>query len=251
VQVERWQRAHTARPDQQHLSARVHAGISEILASWQYGYALIPLGLLGIVLAWRQKLTWFLGAMLLALTLFWLFVTHLEGRFFVLALPICGWLIAQIDRPALCAVSALLVLFVAGISGVRLHHEIAGVLQTGRDLLGVPDLGWVEADYLDGLPSGADVVLIGDAKAFFYTIPMSQLHYRTVFDVHGGDGDLIWNWNDGPIPRTARVIVDPPELKRFHDTYWKIPETPAWVLKGAPKDQAGRAMPFIVTGPHS
>ena len=33
------------------------------------------------------------------------------------------------------------------------------------------------------LPTDASVVLIGDARAFLYGVPMSRLHYKTVFDV--------------------------------------------------------------------
>jgi hypothetical protein len=259
VQIERWNRAHSARPDQQHLSARLHAGATEILESWQYGYFLIPLALLGVFLTWRRRLTILLAGMLLATALFWLFATHLQGRFFVLALPLCGWLIAQIDRPALCSCTLVVVLIAAGMSGARLHHDIVSILHGGVDspfpqpmvsLLGLPDISGVEAGFLDGLNPGQDVVLIGDAKAFFYTIPMSQLHYRTVFDVHGSDGDFMSAWNGGPIPDGARVIVDPPELERFHETYWKIPEMPAWMVRDAPKDQIGRPLPYIVAGPH-
>ena len=199
-----------------------------------------------MVLAWRRSPTLLLGGMLLGVAFFWLFATHLEGRFFVLALPLCGWLIAQIDRPVFCACALVCVLFFAGISGMRLHHEIAGELRSGTDeVLGVDKLSWIEADYLEGLNPGQDVVLIGDAKAFFYTIPMSQLHYRTVFDVREGDGDLATGWNGGPIPRGARVIIDPPELQRFHQTYWRIPEMPARMVQDAPKDQMGRPMPYI------
>ena len=115
-------------------------------------------------------------------------------------------------------------------------------------LIGLPDISGLEANYVDGLAPGQRVVLVGDAKAFFYTIPMSQLSYRTVFDVRGTDHDsLLEQWNGGPIPRDARVIVDPAELKRFHDTYWKIPTVPQWITHSAPKDQNGQPLPFIVT----
>jgi hypothetical protein len=257
VQVERWQRAHSARPDQRHLGARLHAGATEILTSWQYGYVLVPLGLMAAVSARRRRLANLLAAMLLATILFWLFATHLEGRFFVLALPLCAWLIAQIDWPAMSAAALIVVLVSAGISGARLHHDIVSILRGTGDspfpeptigLLGLPDISGLEAGFLDGLAPGQDVVLIGDAKAFFYTTPMSQLHYRTVFDVHAGDGDLMMAWNGGPIPFGARVIVDPPELERFHKTYWEIPEMPEWMLREAPKDEVGRAMPYVVGG---
>jgi hypothetical protein len=259
VQVERWRRAHSARPDQQYLDARLHAGVTEILMSWQYGYVLVPLGLIAAVLARRRRLAILLAAMLIGTILFWLFATHLEGRFFVLALPLCAWLIAQLDRPALISAALILVLVSAGISGARLHHDIVSILQGTGDspfpqptvgLLGLPDISGLEAGFLDGLSPGQDVVLVGDAKAFFYTIPMSRLHYRTVFDVHGGDDDLMTTWNGGPIPHGARVIIDPAELQRFHRTYWKVPEMPDWMLREAPKDQGGRAMPYVVGGGH-
>ncbi len=260
VQIERWQRAHSARPDQRNLSARLHAGASEILGSRQYGYVLIPLGVIAAAIAWRRRLTVVFAGMFLATALFWLFATHLEGRFFVLALPVCAWLIAQVDRPALAALVLLIVLGAASMSGVRLHHDISTLLHGGREsplvqptvgLLGVQDISGLEANYLDGLSPGQSVVLIGDAKAFFYTIPMSQLHYRTVFDVRTNEGDLIEDWNGGPIPHGARVIVDPGELKRFHDTYWKIPAMSDRILQEAPNDQNGRRVPFVMASPRN
>ena len=254
MQVERWQRAHSARPEQQNLPARLHAGVAEILASWQYGYVLIPLGLISALVAWRKQTSILLAAMFVAITLFWLFATHLEGRFFLLALPICAWLIAQVDRPGLAASALAVVLVAAVVSGMRLHHDVSVLLHGGREsplgdatvrLLGVEDISPLEAPYLDGLAPGQDVVLVGDAKAFFYTIPMSQLHYRTVFDLRTDNGD-IEDWNGGPIPKDARVIVDPAELKRFHDTYWKI-AIPVWALENRQFDQSGRMAPHIVT----
>jgi len=258
TQIERWDRAHDARPDQRALSGRLRAGWNEILASPQYGYVIIPLAMVGIWFGRRRRETLLFAGMLLVLALIWLFATHLQGRFFVLALPLCAVLIAQIDRPVPMLIALIAVLIAAGISGMQLHHDITAYLLGGDDsplgggvvgILGIENIGEIESAYLKDLPSDADVVLVGDAKAFWYAIPMSRLHYRTVFDVRGDDGENVINaWNGGPPPANARIIVDPGELERFHDTYWEIAPPAGWMLRDAPRDAAGRPLPFVLSG---
>ena len=73
------------------------------------------------------------------------------------------------------------------------------------------------------------LVLVGDAKAFWFDIPMSRLHYRTVFDVDTSNNQpTIPAWIDGAanLP-DANVILDPGELERFSKTYLGIPLPPA------------------------
>lgn len=263
AQVDRWERAHSARPDQRNLPARLHAAWREIVSSWQYGFVLIPLALGGIACglasAPRRPQTSLFAGMLLALILIWMFATHLEGRFFVLAIPICGLLIAQIDHRCFSSCALTAVLIGGTFSGLHLHHRIASILRGEHDsplsfpaseVIGMPDESFVMGNLLDGLPPGGEVVLIGDAKAFFYTIPTSQLHYRTVFDVRDDNRDILEAWNDGPIPKGARVVIDPAELERFHRTYAHIPEVLDWIERDAPRTPHGQPLPFVMNGSH-
>jgi hypothetical protein len=117
-------------------------------------------------------------------------------------------------------------------------------------ILGIENLSGIEGRFLDDLPPGATVVLAGDAKAFWYSIPMSRLRYRTVFDVDADNGsDLATLWNGGSPPAQTRLIVDPGELERLHKYYWKMPAPPLWVQQQAPRDAQGQLQPFAVDWP--
>src|SRR5205814_6540115 len=96
VQIERWHRAHSPQPAQRAISARLAEGGRQIVTGWQFGYVLLPLGLLAIGLTWRRPGTWFLAGMLVFLTVFWLEFTHLQGRFYLLAVPLCGLPLSQV-----------------------------------------------------------------------------------------------------------------------------------------------------------
>jgi hypothetical protein len=56
---------------------------------------------------------------------------------------------------------------------------------------------------------------------------MTRLHYRTIFDVNAAPGESIDQaWRKGWIPDGPDVIIirDEDELRRFHKTYFGIPE---------------------------
>jgi hypothetical protein len=96
-------------------------------------------------------------------------------------------------------------------------------------LIGYEDLSAVAVPqpFADVIAKGGPVALIGDARAFEYTIPMSRLHYRTVFDVDAKPGESVIDaWAAGAPPDATR-LVDPNELRRFNRTYFGIPELPA------------------------
>jgi hypothetical protein len=69
--------------------------------------------------------------------------------------------------------------------------------------------------------------LVGDACAFWYQVPESQLSYRTVFDVDSSDGSrsVIEDWLGGSaLPRPGRMLVIyAPELQRLSRTYYGLP----------------------------
>jgi len=231
VQVERWQRAHAPREDQRSLGSRLEAGWHQVVADWRYAFMLLPLAIVSAILNFRRSETWLLFSLLVVLVVFWLGFTHLQSRFFVLAIPICALLIAMLDPRWLAPVVA--VACVAGM--VNLHprfEKLSGVLGT-ENLAGIyPD------DVTQATQDASLVVLVGDAKAFWYQIPMSRLRYRTVFDVPAGN-DAMEAWIGGDAPERATIIVDPTELQRFSRTYWRIP--PLSDDMRGPRDQ-----PFVL-----
>jgi hypothetical protein len=262
TQVERWKQAHAPRPDQRAVGARFAEWTRQVWGNWQYGYLLIPLGLVAAAAAYDRPGTWLLVGMLVLLSVIWLGFTHLQGRFFILAIPIAALLLARMDwGPAVWA-GAMLVLL-AGFYGYhKLHgvvferlfappHQFALLLAKERledaatDIAevfrSIPPSAPVVAAFvptLDEVPPGTPVALVGDARAYFYVIPMRGLTYRTVFDVDVKPGQSVLDaWADGAPPNAVR-LVDPDELRRFHSHYHGIPSFPTWY-----EDRMG---PFIL-----
>jgi hypothetical protein len=92
---------------------------------------------------------------------------------------------------------------------------------------------------LQQLPQDATLVLIGDARAYWYHRPMSRLRYRTVFDVDtGGTASVIDAWCGRNKGAADVLLVDPLELQRFARTYWHLPPLPA--------EWSERSEPFIL-----
>jgi hypothetical protein len=217
AQVERFEKAHSPRPDQRGLASRLKAAWQQIVIDWRYGFILLPLGIVGIGLTWRKPSTQFLTIVLLLHIIFWLGFTHLQGRFFVLAIPIVAMLAAELHIAipgGACVISACVALV---MTAPRLAQVSAAI--------GAEDLqSLLPEQVTDVLASDGPIALAGDAKAFLYQVPMSRLTYRTVFDVDVHEGESVIDaWTRGA-PPDAMVIVDLSELKRFAQTYWAIPQ---------------------------
>lgn len=247
TQVKRWQLAHSARPDQQSTVGRLKEWTRQVWGNWQYGYLLVPLGLVAAAAAYDRPGTWMLLGMLVILSVFWLGFTHLQGRFFILALPIAALLVARMDWGPAPWAGALVVLMAAGFGYYKLHgivyEKLAGdygfVLAKQRLEEASTELPFVNiepshpvtvvfAPTLDHVPKLVPLTLVGDAKAFFYPTPMSRLFYRTVFDVDAKPNQSVLDaWAEGAPPEAGR-LVDPDELRRFQRTYHGIPPFPAW-----------------------
>jgi hypothetical protein len=238
TQSERWRRAHAAAPEQLGAVARVRALGGQIVFDWRYGFTLLPLALVAAAVD-RSPRAVFLLTMLAILTVFWVGFTHLQGRFFVLAIPVAAMLVASLERwrwPAAGVLACVLV-----TSFVMLNVRLASYLYAKRSMvvaLGVDSLGWAKPAVVQDLPEGTPVALAGDARAFLYDIPMSRLRYRTVFDVDVKEGgDVIDAWVRGSAANSV-IVVDPVELARFTKTYYAIP---------APDPEvARRSEPFIL-----
>jgi hypothetical protein len=356
TQVERWEQAHSPRPDQRALTVRLHTWFSDVWASWQYGYVLLPLGVAaGVAALVRPRRIssdadtatrsdadtdaksdsatgtvtgtvtrtvtrtvagtatrtvagtvtgtvtgtvsgtvtgtvsgtvsgtvtatvtgsgsgsnetigdiaappgparysnvlkniriagLLLGGMLIALSVIWIGFTHLQGRFFILGVPIAGMLLAMMPwgRRAARVVVSVVVLAAAAVGYTRLHETLTGRPHAAElmALIGYEDLSnlAVPQPFADAIGKGGPVALVGDARAFVYTIPMNRLHYRTVFDVDAKPGESVIDaWAAGA-PPDAALLVDPAELSRFNRTYRGIPP-----LTG---EFAGRNEPFVI-----
>jgi hypothetical protein len=227
VQVERWHRAHSPVEGDRPVVRRVVAAWERIGADWRYGFVLLPAGV--AALAWRRdRAAAFLGIVLGVQLFVWLAFTHLQGRFYILSIPIAAIAIGslRVRDWAFAGLAAAVVM-----ACVNLYHAkprfVKFVLPVSHESsLGIEDLRWLtyartNVD-LDTVPPDKTIVLAGDAEAFSYSqMPMSRLRYRTVFDVPPAKaGDWLAAWTGGA---GGLVIVTPADLRRFKATYFDVP----------------------------
>jgi hypothetical protein len=234
VQVERWERAHSARPDQRALSARLSALGVQVVGDWRFGYVPLALGVVAAGVGFRDRRVRALALLGVIFLLFWLSLTHLQGRFLVLAVPVVALLVALAEwrklSPALPPVAALTTLVAVALVHGEFYTRLHGPSPlTGT--LGADDLSGLNPPEVAQVPDDATLVLVGEARAFWYPRPMSRLRYRTVFDVDtSGGSDVVQAWRGESGPGDW-LLVNPSELQRFANTYWGIPQPPA-ELKG-------------------
>jgi hypothetical protein len=233
-QVERWNRAHSPRPDQQSQGARLSEFARQVLIDWRFGFALLPLALVAAALSWRDRDSISLQVILMLLALFWLGLTHLQGRFFVLAIPIAALLAGRVANTRFTT-GAAVILSLAAVVGVVMVQAKLRAAPGLVDVLGADSI--IGATPLAGAPVSADdhVALVGEAKGFFYDlVPSQRLHYRTVFDVDVEPGESsvdAWLKGLSAPPGKTIVVIDPSELTRFSRTYWQIPPPPEDVAR--------------------
>jgi hypothetical protein len=168
--------------------------------------------------------------MLILLTIIWLGFTHLQSRFFVLAVPIAALLIAEYNW-RWPTVGLIVFLLIAGTGPIGDH--LSRYLDLDRQLHENSPIGLLGRENLTGLrgptapPALARLDLVGDVSPFLYQVPMSRLRYRTVFDVDSSDGSqsIVQDWlagSDAPIANRL-IVIDPAELKRLSRTYYGLP----------------------------
>jgi hypothetical protein len=231
VQVQRWERAHKPPPAQSPKAARLKAFGSEVLFNWQFGYVLLPLGIVAAVVARRNRNTILLATLLLVFAGFWLAVTHLQGRFFVLAIPVAALLVAAIDWGRWSWVGATAVAVAAGVGLVTMHLRFSSRMDGAQGLTGVIAVPGVAFEQLhppelQSLPPDATLTLVGEARAFWFSRKMKWLRYRTVFDVDTDPAtDLIDSWRGQAVPNEW-LFIEPAELTRFSRTYFGVPQPP-------------------------
>ena len=230
-QQARWERAHSPTANQRPLTTRIAAFGREVLFDKRYGYILLPALLIALLTTRWSPGGAIAAAALLALTIFWIGFTHLQSRFFILALPFCAILLAQAPRDQtarLIQASLAVCLMIVGcfLTHLLLYTELERIPDFRR-VIGHPDLSaFLTRLERDRVQAGSDIALVGDAKAFLYTLPSSHLHYRTIFDVAGLDATsnqkIIDAWL-GPdaarLKKKCYIIVDQDELNRMLSTY--------------------------------
>jgi hypothetical protein len=231
TQEKRWHDAHSPTPAQQALGARFIAAWHQIVTDWRYGFLLLPAGCIGAAIAIRRPEAKLILSLLLAWLFFWIALTHLQGRFFVTAIPLAALGLAMM-RPGRELVFAGVVAVVVVIVGLTIQisnfSQHVGVWRDRR-WLAIDDLkGILPEEIADAIEKGERIVLIGDARAFWYQTPTAKLRYRTVFDVDVKPGQRIDEaWlGDGQTDR-AYVVLDAAELDRFSKTYYGIPPLPS------------------------
>jgi len=227
AQTERWIQAnHLPNVKYRSTAGRMHELREQIFFDWRYGLVLIPLAVVAAVRGRRQLDSLLLFLLLLLLAVFWTGFTHLQSRFFMLAIPICALVVAQMPYVKFAA-SCLLLQFLVTMVGISQSFSDRPVKLRDAGGLGIDDLKPLLApDIAEVLKTDQKLALVGDATAFKYPIPMNRLHYRTVFDVDVKPGQSIIDaWLAGASDANT-IIIDPEELTRFSHTYYGIPAPP-------------------------
>ena len=246
-QVERWDVAHAPPAAEVSAASRAAAFGNIVLLDPQYGRVIWPLALIAAAVGLAAKRSR-PGAVLLVTLLgtmaaVWVGFTHLQGRFFTPAIPVAALLIGgargRFARGVTTAGAAAAVL--SGVLFVGPQLETFAAL--GRaGFFGVTDLSFIPPPGL-AAAAAADpsrpVALVGDARAFLYQLPLSRLHYRTVFDLPADSPDAVTAWID-PALKNPILVIDPPEVARLHATYRHVPPL-------SPPVPGPRDRPFVVT----
>jgi hypothetical protein len=239
TQAERWRRAHSPTAAESGILQRIARARERIILDPQFGYVLVPAGILAIGLA-RNRAAAFLAVLLVVHAVFWLGFTHLQSRFFVSGIPIAALLAGSVEWRGFRRVFAGLVVVGAVVSFGQLHSVFIQRMETAGRVVGLEQLDVLLPVEVDSnvIPDTRTLLLVGDAAAFYYPTPMSRLRYRTVFDVDAEPGqDAVEAWTRG-WPADEPMLIMPSELVRFSNTYWGIPAPSAEI--------AARPMPYLV-----
>ncbi len=246
VQVERWRRAHAAQEDERSPQIRAARGWERIVVDWRFGYVVLPLvGAAVVLTGWRDHGVRVVVLVLACLLVFWLAMTHLQSRFFVLAVPLAALLVARVRWRHWPAVAVPLVACAATLGWARTAGP-AGRVLLDLDPAELPVIafgGGGNEPLAKRVVTAERVTLVGDAKAFLFPTPPGGLRYRTVFDVDTSNtDDIVAAWRGGDDAMAGGLtIVHPGELRRLASTYWRIPELPP--------DLREQPVPFALPAP--
>jgi len=230
VQVERWREAYW--PDAKYRSGAGHAKAlwNEVLADVRFGWVLFPLAIAAAVIGFRQRSMRMLIILVIFQVVIWTGFTHLQSRFMVIVIPIIVLIIAQVEPGGWLPVCAGAVFAVSFLSVDLMMQKMQRYLEMDHDkvaLIGRENLEGFRLFDTRQLKDGQSLDLIGDAGAFWYQIPMSRLHYKTVFDVDTSDPEKMidQDWLAG-MPKDAVIWRDDDEMKRFARTYYDMKDGP-------------------------
>lgn len=219
--IERWSRAHSLAVDETRL-ARL---IKDLILNPRYAYLLWPATLAAAALLFsrRNRRAMMLATWLAAMLVIWVFFTHLQGRFLVMAAPVAAILIglAVNSRLRIAAIGTVLAVSIAAF--VYLLPVAWQRMELGRSremsLFGFRDLAQLTALDDPSRVGAREVYLVGDARAFLYPLP--RLHYKVVFNVPAADGAMeAWLGEAlATAPDNALVVIDSAEVDRLNRTY--------------------------------
>jgi hypothetical protein len=246
-QVERFVHGVKASATHSAKVGRLDRAWHEIVADWRYGWILLPLAAGSAFLMVGRPPVAFLTAGAVAFTFFWLFFAQLMSRYFMPTIPLLAMLAGYFAITrwrtiiiALAVAAAAINFFGTplvrsneGITG--LHRAFVSILTRGRvyegGLFYMTDLN--DLRKLAGVHEmNQKLALVGEAKAFYYPLPMSRLEYRTIWDVVIPPGSDIANGWLGRDIATLRkdhfVLLNPGELMRISREYNMPPPPAQW-----------------------
>jgi hypothetical protein len=251
AQVERFTKAHSPRDDQRSPVARVGVLWRDVLDHWQYGYVILPAGLLALLVRPRDRQTWLLLLTAAAIFIVWIGFTHLLARFLVMLIPLAGIAIGRVRWRAFWPAGIALALIAAGSSWIHFVPELMkqSAVPPEEALFGITELtNFLSPEIARARKQQMQVGLIGDAQAFLYQIPMTHLHYSTVFDLPADVSDPVQAWAGKAAVNNPDywLVVNTSEIERLHRTYSHVPPLPAQWQPNFPEtffiraDHAGR-----------
>jgi hypothetical protein len=225
VQVQRWQQAYRPDPKYRLNEGRMRAVWYEVVADWRFGFILVPLGAAAWCLAIGRKSVRFLEIALVFQLIFWVGFTHLQSRFMTPAIPLLALMIVVVESRPWIVVCACAAVGMSCLTTIALVEKLGRYLEidhTQVALIGRENFAGFRLFDTRRL-GDRPLDLVGDASAFWYQIPMSQLHYKTVFDVDTSNPNQTIEeaWLAG-MPKDAVIWRDEDELKRFARTYYGI-----------------------------
>ncbi len=229
VQVTRWEQAYWPELKYRSATGRLHALWDQVLADPRYGYALWPIAAGALLLGRKNRDSLFLGVLLAVQVVIWLLFTHVQSRFMVIAVPIIAILATRVGHTKWFVLCAGLAAGMIALSTCTLVAKFQRYLHADHEiapLIGRENLQGLRLFDPTKAPPNQSIDLVGDACAFWYQIPMSRLHYKTVFDVDTSDPNksIIEDWLNG-MPGGI-FVPDVDELRRFSKTYFGIPPPP-------------------------
>lgn len=270
-QAEQWRRGHALRPEDAAAGARLERAWREFTGSWYFGAAAVPgagggvrftvpapvvvLAVIGLVAA-RSRVAAFAGLWLLLVLVAWGALTHMPGRFLVVAIAPLALLTVELAerlrRPAGVGAFTAAALASATWSGIELRREFVAHDTRGEvrlaDLVGQTEL-WRDGQELNRVtPSEAHLWLVGPAAVFYVD---RALHYTVVFNrdpwlaqaAAGASAADCVEWLR--TQEVTHVVFSWAEIRRLAATYGFDPRvTPEWVTELA---AAGLRRVHVVT----